>query len=205
MTSDARPSGGPPRALAVVLALVAVVLLAVAVVLGLRVRGDDAADAASVQQQRSDALGVARQQATNLTSLSSNDFEGGLARVRALSTGAFLADLDKTVDSLRKQLSAATFEQRGTLVDSGVVDLDGDKASVILALDQVVTSGQRSRTDALRLQVDLLRTDSRATWLVDNVIFQPSTVSAETAPGPTGSASPAASAPASPTPTASAR
>lgn len=192
--TDPDAAAAPSRLLLRVLAGLAVVLLVVAVVLALRVGDDQGAQASRAQSDRAEVLGVARQQAANLTSLSSEDFEGDLSRIQALSTGAFKKDLDSTLATLRQTLSASTFEQSSVLIDSGVSELDGDRASVLLALDQTVRSGERSRTDALRLQLDLLRTDG--TWLVDNVIYQPSTVSAD-APlptsAPTATPSPAAS------------
>lgn len=184
------------RGLVVVLALIAVVLLVVSGFYALRVRDDPSASAERVQQDRAAVLGVARQQAANLTSLSSTDLEAALDRVRGLSTGRFLDELNKTVAALQSQLAKAPFDQKGNLIDAGVSELDGNKASVVIALDQTVSSGQRSRTDALRLRVDLLRADAHAAWLVDNVIFQPSTISAQVDPAP--SAGPTAT----PTPSA---
>lgn len=177
---------GPPRLLIGGLAAVAAVLLLLSLILALRVSDDQAQQAAAFQQERVQVLEVARQQAINLTSLSSTDFESDLSQIRELSTGAFARNLDRTLAALRETLSASAFEQSSVLLASGVSELDGDTASVLLALDQTLRSGQRSRTDALRLQLDLVRTEGR--WLVDNVIYQPSTVSAQ-APLPTATPS----------------
>lgn len=181
----AAPSRPAPRGLLIAMAVLAAALLVLATALAVQVRDNQgsqavasqreaAAEVQQLQDDRAAALDVARQQAVNLTSLTSADFEAGLERIRALSTGAFLADLEQSVAVISDRLEGADFSQSAVLLESGVVRLEDDRASVILALDQVNTRGETSRTDSLRLQVDLQREEG--SWLMDNVVFQPSAV-----------------------------
>lgn len=181
------------------LGVVAVLLAGAAVYLGLQVKGsaDDRRDRRALND-------VAVQQALNLTSLSSDDLDAGLERVRSLSTGDFRDELEKSVDTLRARLKAAPVKQESKVLESGVARLDGDEGAVLVALDSLVTSGTRAAVPlTLRLQIDLQRVSG--TWLVSDVTYEPSSVpaggaTAPTAPVPSSvpSARPPAKSPAKP-------
>jgi len=143
-------------ALVGVLALVGLVGSAV-----LLARPDDAAVRAS-------AVEAAERYTALLTSYDAATLEEDVARVRAVSTDAFAQEYAETIDALRDQITGGATVSVGTVVGAGLEQLEGDRATVLVAVDQSLTStGQPARTEANRVRMALERVDGA--WRIAEV------------------------------------
>lgn len=98
-----------------------------------------------------------------------NTFESGGAqeyveRVRPLLSEAFAADVDAHVDEVVDGIDEG-LSSTATVRGAGVVALDDDTATVLVATDTEQTSDGDTSTRYLRYEVELLRADGE--WLVD--------------------------------------
>lgn len=152
--------------------LVVALLLAAGVALGWLLVRDDAdrraADEAE-QEQYAAVLAAARQEAEALANVRHDDGGASLEAVAAGATGDLLerySDRDTVLARLARDRTVAS----GSVVEVGVVTLQGSGATALAAVDGTVAS--RATDDEpvardTRLRLDLIREDDR--WLVSDV------------------------------------
>jgi Mce-associated membrane protein len=124
-------------------------------------RPDDAAVRAS-------AVEAAERYTALLTSYDAATLEEDVARVRAVSTDGFADEYAETIDSLRDQITGQSTVSVGTVVGAGLEAVEGDTATVLVAVDQALTAqGQGARTEANRVRMTLVR--QGGSWRVSAV------------------------------------
>ncbi|MDX6199851.1 MAG: Mce-associated rane protein [Actinomycetota bacterium] len=163
--ASAEPRRGPV-VLVTVLVLV-LILLAVAALLGaLKLR-----DAKQLSDARAAAIGAARQEALNLTSIDGNDIDADLQRVKDGATGGFAKDFADRAKDLKSVLTENAVVAEGHVIDAGLVRGDLDTATVLVVVDSKVKnkSAPSGRANTYRMQLDLERHGSR--WLTSALQF----------------------------------
>ncbi|HVM27308.1 MAG TPA: hypothetical protein VM433_06505 [Mycobacteriales bacterium] len=122
----------------------------------------------SETELRESALLAARSYTTTLTTFDARTFDEDVEAVKRVATEEFSAEYDQTVSTLRDQVQAEQAISVGTVVGAGLESLEGDRATVLVAVNQeLVTAGQQPRTEANRVRMVLLRTGGN--WLVQDV------------------------------------
>ena len=166
-TASASPS--PPRApVALVIALVAVLSLLAA---GALVGAVKLRDTANRNDARAAALGAARQEALNLTSIDGKDIDADLKRVQDGATGGFAKDFAQRAKDLRTVLTENAVVAEGHVIDAALVRGDLDTATVLVVVDSTVKNKAvpAGRANTYRMQLDLERHGSR--WLTSALQF----------------------------------
>lgn len=162
-------STAPPRAsVALVVALVVVLALLAA---GALVGAVKLRDAAKRDDARSAALGAARQEALNLTSIDGRDIDADLKRVQDGATGAFAKDFADRAKDLKSVLTENAVVAEGRVIDAALVRGDLDTATVLVVVDSTVKNKAvpAGRANTYRMQLDLERHGSR--WLTAALQF----------------------------------
>jgi Mce-associated membrane protein len=151
-----------------VVALVAVqALLAAAAIVGaLTLRDDKQRDDA-----RGAALGAARQEALNLTSIDGRDIDNDLRRVLDGATGGFRTDFQQRSQDLKTVLTENAVVAEGHVIDAALVRGDLDTATALVVVDSTVKNkaAPAGRANTYRMQLDLERHGSR--WLTSALQF----------------------------------
>ncbi len=152
-----------------------VVLLSVAVVLGGVLAWDTQrrrdADAAA-QQRYGDVLASATAEAEAFVNLRHDDARAGVDRVAAGATGEFRERYTEAGDRVVAALERNRSVLAGDVLWAGVVDLDGDRATVIAATSGTVTSRRTEGVPLPRdfqLRLELVLEDGR--WLTRDLRF----------------------------------
>lgn len=152
-----------------------VVLLSVAVVLGGVLARDTQrrrdADAAT-QQRYGDVLASATAEAEAFVNLRHDDARAGVDRVAAGATGEFRERYTEAGDRVVAALERNRSVLAGDVLWAGVVDLDGDRATVIAATSGTVTSRRTEGVPLPRdfqLRLELVLEDGR--WLTRDLRF----------------------------------
>jgi Mce-associated membrane protein len=172
--SDALAAGpaAPTSRLPVVLAAVLLgVLVAVAVVLGIRDHRHHASTS-SLAATEPAAMAAARQEAVALTTIGYKTAASDLDRVLAGATGQLRTQFSKERSQLPTTLAQTKSVSRGTVLSSALSSIDGDKAQVLVAADAQVSGTDTGSTGVLkhyRMVMTLQRLDGR--WLVSDVAF----------------------------------
>lgn len=158
---------GRPSILVLVLGAVAVALLAATAFFGWSVYNNSATAA-----QRAAVLTAARQEATALTTLSS---QSGTKDYNAVLNGA-AGDLKDQLAGGRNQflkaLGTAGATSVGTVLDAGVVSVSGGTAKVLVDVQATVSNKQtanKSEQRAYHWRMSLVSSNGK--WLVTNVEF----------------------------------
>ncbi len=117
------------------------------------------------------AAAAASAEVEGLIDISGATSDADMAKLLDGATADFRSELEAQADRLKEALAANKVEATGEAVSTGVVELDGDKATVIVAATGTV---QNSSTKAAeprnyRLKVELVRSDGD--WLVSGLEF----------------------------------
>lgn len=157
------PSVTPGRAATTVLVLA---LLALAGWRGLA--WQDARDRLSDEKA---AAAAASAEVEGLIDISGATSDADMARLLDGATADFRSELEAQADRLQKALAANRVEASGEAVSAGVVELDGDRATVIVAATGTVRnkSTRAAEPRNYRLKVELVRSDGD--WLVSGLEF----------------------------------
>lgn len=150
--------------LAVAIVVVALLVVAGERALAWRDQRDRVADEKAV-------VAAAQAEVEGLIDISGSTSEEDMARLLDGATAAFRKELEAQAARLQKALADNAVQASGEAVSSGVVKLDGDRATVIVA---AVGTVQNKRTEQpeprnYRLRVELLRSDDA--WLVSGLEF----------------------------------
>ena len=166
-----RANGGRLRTvLAVALSLLLAALVAFGVLLFLRVT-----DSEGEGDARSAALAAARLQAVNLTTIDYRDTDMAVQRILAGATGTLETQFKEQRSQLGPLLTGTKSTSRGSVLEAGLVKLDGRTATALVAVDATVSTQPTGTTKAqtsvkhYRMSMNLQRIGSR--WLVSDVGF----------------------------------
>jgi Mce-associated membrane protein len=169
--ADTPVSASPaPRRAPVVLVstlVVLLVLLAAGALLGaVKLR-----DARQRDDARAAAIGAARQEALNLTSIDGKDIDADLKRVQDGATGGFAKDFADRAKDLKTVLAENAVLAEGHVIDAALVRGDLDTATVLVVVDSTVKNkaAPAGRQNTYRMQLDLERHGSR--WLTSALQF----------------------------------
>ena len=181
--SPVAPSGAPPtddhstdepstaprwsprsRAWAAVTAACVLALAAAALVLGLQVRHDDAA-----QRARAAAGRAAQQQAVAVTSVSSTDVPGGVARVLDQSTGSFRTAYEQQSEALGQTVREQQVTSSGRVVQSAVTAFQDRTADVLVLVEARVANRAQPDPTARRYRMQLGMQRVGSQWLTSSL------------------------------------
>jgi Mce-associated membrane protein len=156
----------PPVALVAGLVVLLVLLAATALVGAVQLRTASQRDDA-----RAAALGAARQEALNLTSIDGRDIDGDLKRVLAGATGSFATDFAQRSTQLKSVLTDNAVVAEGRVLDAALVRGDLDTATALVVVDSTVKNkaAPAGRANTYRMQLDLERHGGR--WLTSALQF----------------------------------
>lgn len=117
------------------------------------------------------AAAAASAEVEGLIDISGATSDADMARLLDGATADFRSELEAQADRLQKALAANRVEASGEAVSAGVVELDGDRATVIVAATGTVRnkSTRAAEPRNYRLKVELVRSDGD--WLVSGLEF----------------------------------
>ncbi|HYT10618.1 MAG TPA: hypothetical protein VEL73_08150, partial [Mycobacteriales bacterium] len=154
---------GRRRTVWLVAALVAVLATGCGVLLA------QSRSARAAEADRADLLSAAKQEAVNLTSQDYRTVAVDLRRAADGATGQLRTDLDQRRAQTEQVVTKGKVVAKGAAVDAGVVAVQADSATVLVAVDSSVASSAAATPTSrrYRFQLDLTRAGDR--WLVANL------------------------------------
>lgn len=163
------PRAGLPRGVLLGLSvLVAVLLVAAAVLTGLRLthRSNGASGLSSAEQA---ALSAARQQTINLQTYRLKSFDADFAAALAGLTPAKATQWQANKATLKTRLTQLKQDAGATVSGAGLVSFDGRSAVIVVASDtlRVDAAGKSSTAAQNRSQVTMRLIDGK--WLMDDL------------------------------------
>lgn len=127
--------------------------------------------AAQVQDDRAAAMKAALDLAGNLTTITSDNFDGQIDALSRISTDTFKEQMSGYAAMFGALVKQGNMSLRGKVTSAGLEKLEGDTASALVTLSTVITSGQQPdgvpRT--LGLLVSLQRDGDN--WLASKVEY----------------------------------
>jgi Mce-associated membrane protein len=163
--------GARLRAILVSAGVLALVLLVVAGGALYRQRSANA----RLDNTREQVVGIARQEAVNLMSLSYNTADAGLKRILSLATGPLAEQFNSQRSTIGSFLGQAKSTSRAQVQSAGLMSLGTDHATVLVAADATVTNnassdaGLKNVVKHYRMAMKLQRVHGH--WLVADVEF----------------------------------
>lgn len=157
----------PVLAFCAVFTVLALALAAVAIWLGLGLQARQRQDA-----DRQAALHAARLAAADLMTINYRTVDSDLARIIAISTGAFRSEVVSAQQALIQQVRGAQSVSTANVLAAGLTgDVSGGTAQVIVVVDATITSKNAPNgvVDHYRETVTVSRVGSR--WLASEVTF----------------------------------
>lgn len=127
--------------------------------------------AVSDREEGRAAVEAASAEVTALTSVSARTRDADVEKLLDGATAEFRDEFEEQTDAFREALASSKVRSTGEVVSAGLVRLDGDRASVLVAASGTVTNSQARRPEPrnYRLAVDLQKEDGR--WLVSGLEF----------------------------------
>lgn len=128
-------------------------------------------------QERTDsralALTTARQFAVDFVSINASTVDQDLARVAVGSTGDFGDEFQRGMPTVRTSVLDNKVESVGTVLRAALVSCDSDSAVALVAVDATIKNikAPQGRTSHYRIQLDLVRPEGGAKWLVSRLQF----------------------------------
>jgi len=116
--------------------------------------------------ERAKVKAVAEQFCLRMDGVDASNPDAYTARVKELLTTKLKAAFDQQFGAVNKLETDKTVKGVGTVLASGVADIDPDSATVLVAHDTAVTSSSGNVQRHARWTVSLRKVDGR--WLVDN-------------------------------------
>jgi Mce-associated membrane protein len=155
-----------PPALVLALAALLLVLVVAAGWLGVNMYKAHAA-----AQDKTLALQTAREVATNLTTITSDNFAGQIDALTKVSTQSFKEQMTGYSAMFQALLKQGNVALRGTVTGAGIEKMEGDSAAALITVSTLVTSGQQpqGQPQSFGLLVSLQRDGDH--WLASNVDF----------------------------------
>lgn len=182
-TRDGEWTGRPPR-LPWILAVVGLLGTLGFGLAWLNARDGGSSSGSAPTEQSAELLRSARAFAKDLTNFDGATIDRDFDRITARATGDFRSQADQFFSSdVRAQLKEAQASSRGEVRSAFVQEVDGDRGTVFVVVDQTIANNAspQPQADTLRMELGLVRRDGA--WKVERV-------SVLTAPsgGATGSA-----------------
>jgi Mce-associated membrane protein len=124
---------------------------------------------------RAEVVGVARQEAVNLMSLSYNTAQKDLDRILSLATGSVAKQFESQRKTINSYLGQAKSTSRAQVKSAGLVSLGKDRAVVLVGADATVSNNEATNAGAksvvkhYRMSVTLQRVHGQ--WRVSDVGF----------------------------------
>lgn len=118
-----------------------------------------------LDETRHRAIAVAEQFCLRVDGTNGEDMDGYRAAIAEVTTTKYMADFDKGFDQL-KQITPETRRDEGKILVSGLVRMDDERATVIVAHDVTLTNGDVSQEQRSRWEIDLVMVDGE--WRVDD-------------------------------------
>ncbi|MBE1463313.1 Mce-associated membrane protein [Kibdelosporangium phytohabitans] len=110
---------------------------------------------------REAALDSGRRAIATFNTLDYRRIDEGLDRWQRVSTGALTDELRQTGEGSRKQIEQAKTVTEGRVLDAAITEFDPPRATVIAAVEIVVTpDGGQPVTKRSRMRAELVRTDT---------------------------------------------
>ena len=116
--------------------------------------------------ERAKVKAVAEQFCLRMDDIDASDPEAYTSKVKELLTTKLKAAFDQQFGAVNKLETDKSVKGVGTILASGVADIDPDSATVLVAHDTAVTSSSGNVQRHARWTVSLRKIDGR--WLVDN-------------------------------------
>jgi Mce-associated membrane protein len=117
---------------------------------------------------RDSALQAGQRYTATLTTYDARTLDEDVERVRRISTEQFAQQYAETIDGLRDTIQNGQTASVGSVVAVGVEEVEGDTATVLVAVNQEITdAGQPARVEANRVRMTLSR--SGGSWFIDAV------------------------------------
>ena len=163
-TADVPSRRGTPRWVVVVAGLLVVALIAASVSLLMQVL-----DARNTDALRTEAIDTARDYSVALSSFDFENLDANRDAIVSQSTPEFAGKYSEMVDALRQIVTDGKGKATATVEHIGVESIDGDRAVVLVFVDQQATNvvSPDGNTQKYRMVVSLTRDGDR--WVVDNV------------------------------------
>jgi Mce-associated membrane protein len=133
------------------------------------------ADSDDERDGRAAALAAARLEAVNLTTIDYRETDAAVQRILAGATGTLEAQFKQQRSQLGPLLTGAKSTSRGSVLEAGLVKLDGRTAQALVSVDATVSTQPSGTTKAqtsvkhYRMSMKLQQVGSR--WLVSDVGF----------------------------------
>lgn len=158
-------------ALSLVGLLLLIALAAVTVQLLRYDSGDEQLPVLARAEARDDVLRSAAQSALNLTSIDNKEFDTDVKAVLDGATGAFRTDFEARSKDLKAVLNENEVVAQGKVIETGLVQLEGDRAVALVVVDSNVknTAAPEGRVNSYRMKLQLERVDGR--WLTSMLEF----------------------------------
>jgi Mce-associated membrane protein len=124
---------------------------------------------------RAEVVGVARQEAVNLMSLSYNTATADLNRILSLATGSVAKQFESQRKTINNYLGQAKSTSRAQVKSAGLVSLGKDRAVVLVGADATVSNNETTNAGAknvvkhYRMSMTLQRAHGQ--WRVSDVGF----------------------------------
>lgn len=159
----------------IVAALLLVIGVTGSVVYGIRDASDDlntkalttnSGDPLISDTERAKVKGVAEQFCLRMDNVDGSDPAGYVKGVKALLTTKLKAAFDQQFGAVQKLETDKSVKGQGTVLASGISDIDSDSATVLVAHDTLATSDSGTVQRHARWTISLRKIDGR--WLVDN-------------------------------------
>jgi Mce-associated membrane protein len=144
--------------------LVVLAALAGAAWTGLQVRQERTAD-----DDRAQALSVARQAAVAFTSYDAEHIDEDLDRVRQMSTGDFRDQFTKALGALTGAIRKAHGVSKGEVSQAGLIRSSDSTAVVIAAVDATIANKQTQQPSLRRYRLEITLTRVDDAWLISDI------------------------------------
>lgn len=146
-------------------AVVVMLGLVAALALALLQHGRDQA----LSDSRASALGAARTFAVDLANYDYSEVDQAFQTVIDHSTGQFRDEFGKAAPDRAAAITRKQASATGKVLDAAVVDLSGDRATVIAFVDQTVVEANPQSTQVARGRLRLTLVRSGGGWLVSKL------------------------------------
>jgi Mce-associated membrane protein len=133
---------------------------------------EDRQRAATEQERYGEVLAAARKEIEAFVNIDYNDAQKSIDAVADGATGDFAKQYDTSTKDVVKILTRAKSVMEGKVLWAGVVDVDSDSASVVVATTGTVANTSTDNKPVarqFRIKVDLVREDDA--WKTSNVEF----------------------------------
>ena len=133
---------------------------------------EDRQRASAEQERYGDVLAAARKEIEAFVNIDYTDAQSSIDAVAAGATGDFAKQYDTSTKDVVKILTRAKSVMEGKVLWAGVVDVDSDSASVVVATTGTVANTSTENKPVarqFRIKVDLVREDDA--WKTSNVEF----------------------------------